>query len=56
MLGRLSIAYLMLITYCLFQLDQRVREMSESKVQHISAKEAHALMQREPATAFIDVR
>ena len=30
--------------------------MSKSKVQHISAKEAHELIQREPAAAFIDVR
>ena len=30
--------------------------MSESKVQHISATDAHALIQREPSTAFIDVR
>ena len=30
--------------------------MSESKVQHISAKQAFELIQKEPATAFIDVR
>ena len=30
--------------------------MSESKVQHISAIEAYELMQKEPSTAFIDVR
>jgi len=30
--------------------------MSESKVQHISATEAFELMQKEPSTAFIDVR
>ncbi len=30
--------------------------MSESKVKHISASEAYALIQQEPSTAFIDVR
>ena len=30
--------------------------MSEAKVEHISAREAHALIQNEPSTAFIDVR
>jgi len=30
--------------------------MSKSKVQHISATEAFELMQKEPSTAFIDVR
>ncbi len=30
--------------------------MSKSKVQHIGATEAYELIQREPATAFIDVR
>ena len=30
--------------------------MSKSKVEQISPKDAYALMQREPSTAFIDVR
>ena len=30
--------------------------MSESKVQHISANTAYEMLQKEPATAFIDVR
>jgi rhodanese-related sulfurtransferase len=30
--------------------------MTESKVQHISATEAYDLIQKEPSTAFIDVR
>ena len=30
--------------------------MSQNKVEHISAADAHALVQREPAAAFIDVR
>ena len=30
--------------------------MSKSTVKHISAADAHALIQREPSTAFIDVR
>jgi rhodanese-related sulfurtransferase len=30
--------------------------MTESKVKHISATEAYDLIQKEPSTAFIDVR
>jgi rhodanese-related sulfurtransferase len=30
--------------------------MSENTVKHISAKDAHKLIEREPSTAFIDVR